>query len=91
MISGRVVGLAFVLPLAYFAVRRRLTSGLTPRFAGMSLLLGFQGFLAWYMAQSGLEDSLMDTPGEIPRMSQYRLAAHLGTAVVLYVEMLGTY
>lgn len=89
-ISGRIVGLAFVLPLAYFAMRKRLTSGLTARFAGMALLLGFQGFLGWYMVQSGLENSLLETPGAVPRVSQYRLAAHLGTAFVLYAAMFGT-
>lgn len=32
----------------------------------------------------------METPGSVPRVSQYRLAAHLGTAFVLYAGMLGT-
>jgi len=41
------------------------------------------------MVQSGLEDSIMDTPGAVPRVSQYRLAAHLGTAIALYVGMFG--
>ena len=56
----------------------------------MAFLLGAQGALGWYMVKSGLEDSLMDTPGAVPRVSQYRLAAHLGTALVLYAGMFWT-
>jgi cytochrome c oxidase assembly protein subunit 15 len=56
----------------------------------MALLLGFQGALGWYMVKSGLEDSLMDSPNAVPRVSQYRLAAHLGTAFLLYAGMFGT-
>ena len=89
-VLGRVVGIAFVLPLGYFALRKRLTPGLLSRSLGMSLLIGAQGALGWYMVKSGLEDSLMETPGAVPRVSQYRLAAHLGTAFVLYAGMFGT-
>ncbi|TDL29779.1 COX15-CtaA-domain-containing protein [Rickenella mellea] len=89
-VMGRVVGVAFVLPLAYFAFTRKLTRGLTTRLSAMALLIGFQGFLGWYMVQSGLSEDLLDQPGAVPRVSQYRLAAHLGTAVVLYGAMLST-
>ncbi|EGO01577.1 hypothetical protein SERLA73DRAFT_176948 [Serpula lacrymans var. lacrymans S7.3] len=89
-ILGRVIGITFVLPLAYFAFRKRLSTSMPANLTGMAVLLGAQGFLGWYMVKSGLEDSLMDTPGAVPRVSQYRLAAHLGTALVLYAGMLGT-
>ncbi|KAI0734924.1 COX15-CtaA-domain-containing protein [Fomitopsis betulina] len=89
-VLGRFIGVAFVVPLAYFAIRKRLTASLPKQLFGMALLLGAQGALGWYMVKSGLEDSLMDTPGAVPRVSQYRLAAHLGTAFVLYAGMLGT-
>ena len=38
--------------------------------------------MGWYMVKSGLEEK----PGvnDVPRVSQYRLAAHLSTAVILY-------
>ena len=39
------------------------------------------------MVKSGLQDSLMETPGAVPRVSQYRLAAHLGMAFLLYFGM----
>jgi cytochrome c oxidase assembly protein subunit 15 len=42
------------------------------------------------MVKSGLEESIMTTPGAVPRVSQYRLAAHLGTALLLFMGMLGT-
>lgn len=89
-ILGRVIGVAFVVPLAYFAARRKLTTTLPKHLTAMALLLGFQGALGWYMVKSGLEDSLMDSPGAVPRVSQYRLAAHLGTAFLLYAGMFGT-
>ena len=89
-VLGRVIGVAFVLPLSYFAIRKKLTASMPAKLTGMALLLGFQGVLGWYMVKSGLEDSIMETPGAVPRVSQYRLAAHLGTAVLLYAGMLGT-
>ncbi|KAI6004165.1 COX15/CtaA family [Pisolithus albus] len=89
-ILGRVIGIAFIAPLAYFAFRKKLSPPMPAKLIGMASLIGFQGVLGWYMVKSGLEDSIMDTPGGIPRVSQYRLAAHLGTALVLYGGMLGT-
>lgn len=89
-VLGRLIGITFVVPLVYFGLRKKLTTSMPTQLTGMALLIGFQGFLGWYMVKSGLEDSIMDTPGTVPRVSQYRLAAHLGTAVVLYAGMLGT-
>ena len=89
-VLGRLIGIGFVVPLAYFALRKRLTATLPRNLLGMALLIGAQGALGWYMVKSGLEGSLMETPGAVPRVSQYRLAAHLGTAFVLYAGMFGT-
>ncbi|KAI0771500.1 COX15-CtaA-domain-containing protein [Trametes elegans] len=89
-VLGRIIGIGFVVPLAYFALRKRLTSTLPKHLTAMAFLIGAQGALGWYMVKSGLEDSLMTTPGAVPRVSQYRLAAHLGTAFVLYAGMFGT-
>lgn len=44
-----------------------------------------QGLLGWYMVKSGLAEPAKH---DIPRVSQYRLAAHLGSAFVLYALML---
>ena len=85
---GRVVGVAFVGPLAYFALRKRgLTPGSTPFLLGLASLIGGQGVLGWYMVKSGLRDEIIINR-EVPRVSQYRLAAHLSMALLLYVGML---
>lgn len=86
-VLGRVIGIAFVAPLFYFAIRKRLTAGLPKQLAAMALLLAGQGAMGWYMVKSGLEDSLMETPGAVPRVSHYRLASHLALAFLLYAGM----
>ena len=40
--------------------------------------------MGWYMVKSGLSEALMKEPGAVPRVSQYRLTAHLATAVAIY-------
>ncbi|KZV71440.1 COX15-CtaA-domain-containing protein [Peniophora sp. CONT] len=89
-VLGRLIGVAFVIPAAYFAFRRRLSPGLPLRLGGLSLLLGAQGVIGWYMVKSGLEDEILLTPGAVPRVSQYRLATHLGAALALYAGMFWT-
>jgi len=76
---GRLIGAAFALPLAWFVVRRRLPSGLAPSLIAIFALGGLQGELGWYMVQSGLVDD--------PRVSQLRLAAHLGLALLILAAM----
>ncbi|KAK7061458.1 electron transfer protein 1 [Favolaschia claudopus] len=86
-ILGRLIGAVFVLPLAYFTVTKKISAPLALRLGGLGLLIGVQGAMGWYMVQSGLEDSLLETPGAVPRVSHYRLAAHLGLAFALYIGM----
>ncbi|MGH8852330.1 MAG: COX15/CtaA family protein [Casimicrobiaceae bacterium] len=76
---GRAIGVAFALPLLWFAARRRLPRGLGPALLVVLLLGGLQGALGWYMVQSGLVDD--------PRVSQLRLAAHLGLALLILAAM----
>ena len=76
---GRMIGVLFALPLMYFAMRRRLRPGLAPGLILLFFMGGLQGLLGWYMVKSGLVD--------MPRVSQYRLTAHLGLAVALYACM----
>lgn len=66
---GRLIGLAFVLPFAYFVWRRILRGALIGRTLLLLVLGGLQGALGWYMVKSGLVNE--------PRVSHYRLAAHL--------------
>jgi cytochrome c oxidase assembly protein subunit 15 len=73
---GRLIGVAFALPLAWFWWRGALDAHLKPRLLALLILGGLQGALGWAMVASGLV--------ERPAVSHYRLAAHLMLAVVLY-------
>ncbi len=73
---GRLIGLVFALPLAWFWMRGRLSPSLKPRLVAVLVLGGLQGALGWAMVASGLIDR--------PSVSHYRLAAHLLLAVALY-------
>ena len=84
---GRFVGLSFLLPTIYFIARKRVSTRIAGRILGISGLIGFQGMLGWWMVKSGLKDDLF-APGSHPRVSQYRLTAHLGTAFLCYTAML---
>jgi cytochrome c oxidase assembly protein subunit 15 len=81
-VLGRLIGVVFLLPFLYFLLRRRIEASLVPKLAVMFVLGGLQGLLGWYMVKSGLVDD--------PHVSQYRLAAHLGLAVLIYAFMLWT-
>ena len=77
---GRLIGIAFLVPCLYFALRRRIGRALIPKLAMLFALGGLQGALGWYMVKSGLVDR--------PDVSQYRLSAHLGLAASIYGYML---
>ncbi|KAG6849223.1 hypothetical protein H0H93_010345 [Arthromyces matolae] len=87
---GRLLGVAFVGPLVYFGLRRKISRPQFAQLLGLGTLIGAQGALGWYMVQSGLDEKLMEEPGAVPRVSQYRLAAHLGMALALYAGMFAT-
>ena len=74
---ARFVGVVFVLPLFWFWFRKRLPRDLIPRLATLGVLMGAQGALGWYMVASGLTQRV--------NVSQYRLAAHLSLALVIYL------
>lgn len=84
---GRFVGISFILPAVFFVARRKVSAPMALRIAGIGGLIGFQGVLGWWMVKSGLKDDLF-APGSHPRVSQYRLVAHLGTAFLCYSAML---
>ena len=84
---GRAIGITFVLPAIYFVARRRVSKPMMLRLAGIAGFIGFQGFIGWWMVKSGLKDDLFAS-GSHPRVSQYRLTAHLGTAFLCYTAML---
>ncbi|HKK13149.1 MAG TPA: COX15/CtaA family protein [Gammaproteobacteria bacterium] len=73
---GRSIGLVFLLPFLYFLARKRIDRPLVPKLVLMFILGGLQGLLGWYMVKSGLVSR--------PHVSQYRLTAHLSTALVIF-------
>ena len=73
---GRVLGLAVFIPLAWLVIRRAIDRPLAAKLGVLVVLGGLQGVLGWYMVASGLVDR--------PDVSQYRLAAHLVAAFVLF-------
>ena len=77
---GRLIGVAYALPLIYFVVRRQVPRRLIWPLAGIFLLGFAQGALGWYMVQSGLADRV--------EVSQYRLVAHLALALLIYAATL---
>ena len=81
-VLGRLIGLVFLLPFLYFWWRNKIKPGLTPRLMIMFLLGGLQGLLGWYMVKSGLVNN--------PHVSQYRLTAHLLSAILIYAFILWT-
>ena len=77
---GRVIGLVFVVPYVWFLARGRIPGRLAWPLAGVFMLGGLQGAVGWLMVQSGLVDD--------PRVSPFRLTAHLGLAFAIFGAML---
>lgn len=82
---GRLIGLVFALPLLAFWLTGRIrrvahVPHLGWKLAGLLVLGGLQGVMGWVMVQSGLIDR--------PSVSQYRLAAHLGLAFLIFALLL---
>ncbi|KYN09885.1 Cytochrome c oxidase assembly protein COX15 like protein [Trachymyrmex cornetzi] len=84
---GRLIGAVFIIPATYFWYKGMLKRGMKTRVVALGSLIGLQGLMGWYMVKSGLEDRFIE-PSDIPRVSQYRLAAHLGLALLLYTGFL---
>ena len=70
---GRLVGIAFLIPLIIFTVKLNFNKLKSLYF--VFLLICFQGFLGWYMVSSGLVDRI--------DVSHYRLSIHLLMAFII--------
>lgn len=79
-IWGRLIGLAFILPYLWFLIRGSVRGAFALKLLGVLALGAAQGVMGWVMVQSGLVDN--------PSVSPYRLAAHLGLALVLAAILL---
>jgi len=77
---GRLLGVLFLVPFLWFAAVGAVRRSDWPRMLLLFLLGGLQGFIGWWMVASGLEVRTS--------VSQYRLAIHLGTALLLLVAIL---
>ena len=73
---GRLIGMVFALPFIFFLIRGWIPQGYKLKLFGILILGGLQGYMGWYMVQSGLVDQ--------PAVSHYRLAAHLALALLIY-------
>ncbi len=80
---GRVIGLAFALPLAWFWVRKRIPAGYKPRLVALLALGALQGVFGWYMVRSGLNAKVTD-------VSHFWLSIHLLTALFTLAGLVWT-
>lgn len=77
---GRLIGVAFALPYAFFLIRKRIVGRDRLRVGLAFLAGGGQGLLGWYMVKSGLVAQ--------PAVSHFRLAAHLSLAFAVGMYLL---
>ncbi len=73
---GRLIGLAYVIPLLIFAGLQWISPGRALRFFNIFLLILLQGAIGWWMVKSGLTGDRID-------VAPYRLAVHLGLAFII--------
>jgi cytochrome c oxidase assembly protein subunit 15 len=73
---GRIIGLAFAVPLAWFAWKRAIPRGYSWKLVLLLVLGGLQGAIGWWMVASGLVDR--------PDVSHIRLAVHLLLALAIF-------
>jgi len=80
---GRVIGLAFFVPLAWFWLRRAIPRGFHWRLVALLALGGLQGVFGWLMVRSGLQPGMVEVaPGW--------LATHLLTALFTMAAIVWT-
>ena len=79
---GRLIGVAFALPLLWFAAKRAIPHGYGWKLVGLLVLGGLQGVLGWYMVMSGLVDRT--------DVSHFRLSAHLLLAFAIMGALIWT-
>ncbi len=79
---GRLIGVAFALPLVWFALRQQIPAGYGRRLVALLALGASQGALGWYMVESGLVNRT--------DVSHFRLSAHLVTALFILAGLVWT-
>jgi len=79
---GRVIGLAYALPLLWFWVRGAIPAGYKPRLFALLMLGALQGTIGWWMVSSGLVGRT--------EVAHERLAVHLVTALTIMAGCIWT-
>ena len=79
---GRVIGLAFALPMLWFAWKRAIPNGYGGRLVILLILGGLQGVIGWWMVASGLVDRT--------DVSHFRLSVHLLLALAILAALVWT-
>lgn len=79
---GRLIGLAFALPFAWFVIKRAIPQGYGFRLSVLLILGGMQGAIGWWMVTSGLT--------ERTDVSHFRLAVHLLNALLILGALVWT-
>lgn len=69
---GRMIGLAFLIPFAWFLWRKTVPTGWTGQIGAIGAMIVITGVVGWWMVVSGLVERV--------DVSHYRLAVHLGLA-----------
>jgi len=80
---GRLIGLAFAVPMVWFWVRRQIPAGYKLRLVALLALGGLQGVFGWYMVRSGLSEQVTD-------VSHFWLSIHLLTALLTLAALVWT-
>ncbi|WP_341713150.1 COX15/CtaA family protein [Erythrobacter sp.] len=80
---GRLIGLAFAVPLAWFWIKRAIPQGYKPRLVALLALGGLQGVFGWFMVRSGLAGTMTD-------VSHFWLSIHLLTALITLAGLVWT-
>tara|TARA_Y100000590_G_scaffold242911_1_gene273022 strand:+ start:449 stop:1474 length:1026 start_codon:yes stop_codon:yes gene_type:complete len=80
---GRIIGLFYLLPLLFFTYKKFFNKEKIISLYSILLIIIFQGFIGWYMVQSGLT--------ERTDVSHYRLALHLTVAFIIFILLLWNY
>ena len=81
-VLGRIIGIAFALPLLWFALKRAIPEGYGLRLTALLILGGMQGVIGWWMVTSGLT--------ERTDVSHFRLATHLLMALFIIAALIWT-
>tara|TARA_Y200000002_G_scaffold373168_1_gene371894 strand:- start:2237 stop:3253 length:1017 start_codon:yes stop_codon:yes gene_type:complete len=80
---GRVIGLVYLIPLVIFTIVRVFNKKLLSIFYFIFFLILLQGFIGWYMVESGLTANTS--------VSHYRLSLHLFLAFIIISFLIWNY